>query len=197
MLIKKKYKIVIILFIFAFIFIYTLGTPTYTSYEQEIKTNSLVPVAKWNITVNKINIMDYFDKNLEINDITWENNSTKDNKLAPGSRGKAKIVISPNDTEVAIKYDLKFIDKTVDSSKVLTIINISDDDGDLIKSSDDTYTGFFLLDDIKKGKTKTLIIDLEWIDNEENDEFDTKVGMGEISAEFLTISMTASQYDEK
>ena len=195
MSLNKKARTVITTFLFIFIFIYILGTYTLTSYEQEVKMNSSINLAKWNITVNGSNITDYCEEELEITDITWEGTNTRDNKLAPGSKGTAKIVISPNDTEVAIKYDLTFIDKSVDENKILTITNIKDEDGDLIKTQENTYTGIFSLEDINNGKTKTLTIDLEWIDSNDTNEFDTKVGMGEIEAEFTTINMIATQYN--
>lgn len=192
---NKKIRTILTLSLFAFIFLYSLGTHTLTRYEQKVKMDSSINLAKWNITVNNLNITDYYDKELEITDITWKGSNTRDNKLAPGSTGTAKIVISPNNTEVAIKYDLTFIDKSIDKNKILTIINIRDEEGGLIKTQENTYTGIFTLEDIKNGKTKTIYIDLEWIDNEATDEFDTKVGMGEIKADFTTINMIATQYN--
>ena len=52
----------------------------------------------------------------------------------------------------------------------------------------------YLPDDIKNKKIITLVINVEWVNNEENNERDTLIGSGETEGNFLNLQFNARQY---
>ena len=111
--------------------------------------------------------------------------------MAPGSTGVLDINIDPTDTDVAIKFDLEIIDKNIDPLKILTVSSITDSSNQLIRTGVNTYTGIITLDEISSGTIENIKLNIEWIDNGEDIDFDT---ITDNSEDYLEINFTAMQY---
>lgn len=92
--------------------------------------------------------------------------------------GNFEIVISPENTNVSIKYDITLNEEELGETN-LKIKSIQEIDNgiQLVKTAENTYTGLILLDDINKGIKHKISVEIEWVDNEENSKSDTEIGM--------------------
>ena len=180
----KKYLILVIIIFFGLII-----NETYAIFYSNISKNTKLPIAKWNITLNDENITNTYTNIIDIKNIIWENEYANEKKVAPGSKGSFDIEIDSNDTEVSFLFEISYIDHTIDENKILTVTNIRYDGSDLIKISDNKYICIFPIN----SNYKTISVDLEWINNENNNEIDSSIGFnGEMqTVEFI---FKASQY---
>ena len=171
-----------------------IGTKkTYTSYESTVTDEIKINIADWEININNQNIAKVTEE-IKISNVEWEGEHTNPNTVAPGSKGKVKVNIDPSNAEVAIKYTIKYVDHTKNPERVLTVTNFYLENEELTKIDDETYSGIITMDQIKDGNIKTLIIEVEWINDEANNEFDSAIGSKDKEANFLEIEFTANQY---
>ena len=153
---------------------------TYSKYNSLVKLNSKTNVAKWSVLVNDIDITN--NQNLDLTDFVWDNSlsTAKDNTIAPGSRGYEKLLISNNsDVDVTINItsnDLVDINNNPIENKS---IKVTPSDNDFI---------------IKKGESKTIQINIEWINIEDgsNDINDTYIGKN-FNTIMIPLEINASQ----
>lgn len=157
---------------------------TYSKYNNLVKINSKTNVAKWSVLVNDIDITN--NQNLDLNDFVWDNSQStaKDNTIAPGSRGNEKLSISNNsDVDVTINI----------TSNGLIDINNNPIDNKSIKvtPSENTFI-------IKKGESKTIQINIEWINIEDgsNDINDTFIAKN-FNEIMIPLEINASQVIER
>lgn len=186
--IKRLLKILLILCIVFFCIFYLRFKVTYTSYESETSSDISSKIAEWNIYINDQNITATTSKAVDLGEITWENPNANSKKVAPSSKGKINLVIDPTTTSVAIKYEIRITDKTIDDTKLLTVKSVNDIKNSLIKTSLDTYTGVISLSEIKNNETKTVTIDLEWINDDNVNDLENT------STDYVDLEFTAYQY---
>lgn len=102
---SKKRKIFIISAILLAILISFIGGQTFSKYISEVKGAGSANIASWNFKVN--------DSEEQMQTIslasTMDNYSVKGNKLAPGTHGSFRLKIDASNTEVGIKYQVKFL----------------------------------------------------------------------------------------
>ena len=105
---KKNKKILVI---FAIIFIIAMSFmigQVYAKYTSQIKGQGSADIASWNFKVN--------DKEDQIQKIslnsTINNQTIKNNKIAPGTSGSFKIKIDASGSEVGIGYVVKIENET-------------------------------------------------------------------------------------
>lgn len=193
---KKNYKklvsilIIIIIVVVCFIYLYSKGT--YTIYESQVGGDINPNIAKWNIMVNDTIITTKEITAVDISNINWITDHVAPNKAAPGSRGILDINVDPLDTDVSIRYDIEIIDKTVDSEKILTVNSVTDTLNKLVRTDVNTYTGIITLDDINSGNINNIKLDIEWVDNGEEIDFDVE---NAIKRDYLIINFKAVQYN--
>lgn len=153
---------------------------TYSKYNSLVKLNSKTDVAKWSVIVNDIDITN--NQNLDLNDFVWDNtlSTAKDNAIAPGSRGHEKLIISNNsDVDITIN---------------ITASNLVDINNNLINNKsikvNPSENNFI----IKKGNSKTIQIDVEWVNIEDgsNDINDTLIGKN-FDTIMIPLEINASQ----
>ncbi len=162
---------------------------TYAIFYSRTNGNTDIALATWNIDLNDNTLTSVYNNEVLINNIIWENIHANQNTVAPGSRGHFNIIINPNDTDVAFRFDVSYIDKSIDISKTLTVTNMTLDGVNLNKTANDTYTGVFNLND----SSKTLTVYLEWINDEENNDNDSNIGLGS-EMEETVFNFKATQY---
>ncbi len=191
---KKIDKVLISLFIvFALIFFIS---KSFALLESDVKANARIPIGKWNILVNNTNLGSIQTKEILIDNVMFESNEhTASGVVAPGMKGEATITIDPNGTDVAFLYNITYEDKNTNSNAVLNVTNVSSSDGDLTKTGPNTYTGLFTLNKIRSNKKENVKIELEWINDESNNDFDSLVGTESIKASLINLEFEAIQYN--
>lgn len=160
---KEKRKIILLLIITVISLFYLWHNTTYTSYESEVETNVESNIADWKILING-NLLDGTNETgIDIDNIQWTSEHTREGKIAPGATGIIPITIDPTTTNVSFDYELTILDHTVDENKLLTVTEIENTNGTLEKI-DATYKGTMLLQDIKEGKTEEIKVHVKWED---------------------------------
>lgn len=191
---KKIDKLILVLACLS-IFLFVISK-SFASLESKVDARSTMYVGKWNILVNNQNLNSVYSDDITLDDISWESNShVSDGMAAPGRRGVISFEVDPTDTDVAVKYTITFRDHNDDPSYLLTIRGISTDGTPLVRSGEYSYTGIFSLQDIRNSNTKTVSIDVEWVNDESNNESDSLIGSQSAEARFLYINMEAVQYN--
>jgi len=182
----------VVMFILIFIVTFVLIDIVYSAFFSSTGVDTELDVGVFNVKINEFDIKT--SNKLTLKDIVWENKHANSDTVAPGSKGVFYIEIDPNDADVAFTYSFSFIDRSEDPEKILTVRSIEALDSDLIHSNEFEYTGLFLLEDINNGKKHRIKVTVEWINNEEFNEYDTKVGLGEINPECLEFTILVKQY---
>lgn len=165
----KKWLLLVLLVILLFSFqLFSTYSLFESKIEQEVNSN----LAKWNIKIND-DIVTGDSHLFLIENLVIENGSNvNDNKFAPGSKASFDIIIDCMDSEVSIRYDISInLDEL--ENKEIKLENISLSDGtNLVKTSDNTYTGVISLSDIENGVLKDVKVSLIWNNNEDNNKMD-------------------------
>lgn len=156
----KKYKVRFIVCIIVIIcFLYLGGKTTYTSFESFINGLMQVKTANIALTINGTDVVEgILDNEILLQNLTWTSTYTRSGKISPGSRGTVNLELNPTGSEVAILYEFQFIDKSIDTTKLLNIDNITCD-GQLVRTAADTYSGIITLADITNHSTIHLSFD--------------------------------------
>lgn len=191
---KKKLLILICAIIFI-ILIYEI-IHIYAVFHSEMEANVQLKNGTWNINVNGTQISKGVDATFVIDKIsTSQNEHVENNKLAPGLSGSFNIKINPENTDVSIIYDITLNEeKLTNSSLQIKTIKETEVGNTLTQTGENTYTGVILLEDIKKGTTNTIEMEVEWIDDENNNEEDTKLGSTYDSKLSIPVKVHVSQY---
>ena len=175
----KNIKLLITILALSF-FLFFFSARTYSSLSSTTSRNTTAELAKWNILINNTNISSTYTETVSVNNIDWESDHAINYNAAPGSTGVIHLTIDPTDTQVAIRFDLTVIDHTVDETKLLTIESMTLDGKELVQTAPNTYTGVFTLDDIEAHQTSEITIEATWINDEANNENDSKIAQGEL-----------------
>ena len=189
----KQYRTIILLGLTSLLLVFGIAY-TRSRLVANIDTEQQAILAKWNITLNNTLITQTMSDTIALGNITWTNSHANPQKVAPGSTGIVDLVINPQDTQVSFRYDITFTDHNVDPDVLLTITNMSANGNNLIHTAANTYTGVFPLSEIEQHQTKVITIYISWIDDANNDESDTAVGIGEETGDLIGITFVAKQY---
>lgn len=171
-------KIVALLIICISILLIYKIVQIYAVFHSELEANVKLENGTWNIVVNGTQISTGIEKQFTIDQITTTQNShVKPDKLAPGLSGSFEILISPEDTNVSIKYEITLDEEELgDTSLKIKSIEEIGTGAQLIKTGENTYTGVISLRDIENGIKHKIKVEVEWEDNGLNDENDTIIG---------------------
>ena len=176
---KKKFLVLICAIIFI-ILIYEI-IHIYAVFHSEVEANVQFKNGTWNIIVNGTQISKGVDATFVIDKIsTTQNEHVENNKLAPGLSGKFSITLNE--------------EKLADSNLKIKTIKETQVGNTLIQTGENTYTGVILLQDIEKGTTNTIEMEVQWIDDGSNDENDTKLGSEYNSKLNIPVTIHVSQY---
>ena len=189
----KNIKLLITILALSF-FLFFFSARTYSSLSSTTSGNTSAELAKWNILINNTNISSTYTETVSVNNIDWESDHAINYNAAPGSTGVIHLTIDPTDTQVAIRFDLTVIDHTVDETKLLTIESMTLDGKELVQTAPNTYTGVFTLDDIEAHQTSEITIEATWVNDEANNENDSKIAQGELEPDYLGLDFKAIQY---
>lgn len=191
---KQKIKnVFILLFLVSLLIIYLTSNKTYTSYESLVEDEILLDVANWEINVDGQNIAKS-TREISLKNIEWTSEHTNNKTVAPGSKGVIRITIDPANTQVAVDCNVSYIDHKQDENIILTVTSMYLDGEEWESTEENSYSGIITLDQIKNKEQKHLVINVEWINNEENNEVDSKIGLSESEPNYLKLELTAKQY---
>lgn len=150
---------------------------TYAKYQSSTNVSIKENIARWNIKLNDYDIKSGFSDEISIENFTLEeNDNVKSGRIAPGVVGNFELILDPEGTDVPVRYDISFNEVNLEQIKVISIKQ-KETGSELIRTSNDTYTGVIPLSEIKNGQTATISIKLEWANNDENNETDTEIGL--------------------
>lgn len=171
-------KIVALLIICISILLIYKIVQIYAVFHSELEGNVKLENGTWNIVVNGTQISTGMESQFTINQITTTQNShVKPDKLAPGLSGSFEILISPENTNVSIKYEIILNEEVLgDTSLKIKSIEEIETGTQLIKTGENTYTGVIPLQDIENGKKHRIKVEVEWEDDEKNNENDIIIG---------------------
>ena len=168
----------------------------YAIFYSEVTGNVEMKNGKWVIEINGTEISKGVQKDFVIDQINIDQSEhVKEGKLAPGLSGNFEIQINPKNTDVSVKYEISLNEENLKNSS-LKIKSISETEynNELIRTDKNTYTAIIPLEEIKKGVTNSIKVEVEWENLEENNEEDTKEGSKYQSVLQIPISIRVSQY---
>ena len=125
-----------------------------------------------------------------------EDEHTMPGKISPGLSGNFKILINPENTNVSIKYDIILNEEALENSslKIISIKEIANG-AELIKTAENIYSGVLTVQNIQNGISHEIEMSVEWLDEEQNNESDTKIGTNKENKQFqIPITFHAIQY---
>ncbi|MBP5678875.1 MAG: hypothetical protein J6X28_03510 [Bacilli bacterium] len=171
-------KIVIFLIVaFSIAFLYFGAKGTYTAYESIVNGKVGNKISQIHLKVNGEEL-ESNDNVIVIDDVTWTSTHTRTGKLSPGSTGNFQFELDPTGSEVAILYEIELIDKTVDSTKMVTFQNVTCD-RTLVRTSANVYSGIISLSDIQSSLKTHVTVYFAFLDDgdiegiqEDNQVFD-------------------------
>lgn len=105
------------------------------------------------------------------------------------------ISIDPKNTDVSVKYDISLNQENL-TNKNITIKSITEtkEGVDLVRTSENTFTGVIPLEKIKQGTINNIEVEIEWKDDNLNNKEDTNLGMKEDYKLEIPIVVHVSQY---
>lgn len=193
----KKFKRIYLLYIcIILIFIYCI-IQIYAVFQSEVSGSVNIVNGVWQIKVNNTDISNGTNKEFRVNEIKVQNNEhVKPGNLAPGLSGTFDILIDPTNTDVSVKYDISLNQENL-TNKNISIKSIKETNKGavLVRTDENTFTGIITLDEIKKGITNNIEVEIEWKDNEETNEEDIEIGSKEENYKLdIPIIVHVSQY---
>lgn len=173
---NKVIGLIIFCWIFIICLVYLYSKGTYTLYESGFSTGTDLDIAEWDISINCKDSSGVFKEFVNLNNysarssydlancVNWNNEHVASNKVAPGTKGTVEIEIDPKTTEVAFRYDIDFIDSSIDNNYILTITSVTATDVNFTNKGSKRYFGYFLKNELET--TKVITLNVEWVNND-------------------------------
>ena len=193
---KKKIirKILIIITLFMIFAVAYSLINTYAIFYSEGTGKIRQENATWRIYVNEKNIATNNKFTIDTFELE-ESEHVAPGKIAPSVTGNFYITIDPKNTNVAIKYSIKLnqLNLVNDKIKIVSIEEINQNN-ELIKTDESTYTGIITLSDIKEKKINNIRVKITWLNDEENNKADITMGTIENYKINIPIEVDITQY---
>ena len=175
---KNLQKVLFLLMMCVFALLVYKIIEIYAVFHSEVEANVELKNGIWNITVNETQITTGVETQFVVDQITTtENSHVKPGTLAPGLSGSFVIAISPEDTNVSVRYDITLNQEELGNTnlKIKSIKEIQSN-YELIKTAENMYTGIMQLEEIQNGILHKIQMEVEWVDDGLNNESDTELG---------------------
>lgn len=175
---KNLQKVLIFVMMCVFALLIYKIIDIYAVFHSEVEANVELKNGVWNITVNGTQITTGVETQFIVDQITTtENSHVKPGTLAPGLSGSFTLAISPEDTNVSVRYDITLNQEELgDSNLKIKSIQEIEKNYQLIKTGENMYTGVMPLEEIQKGILHKIQMEVEWVDDGLNNESDTELG---------------------
>lgn len=191
---KLKFCLYVVIIVLTGYMTVTVIQNSYALFETEGIAVVEQKLGKWVITVNDVGVTGTTKEFIVDNFKYITNEYTANNKIAPGGNCYFDIVIDANDTDVSVKYVIDLDFSMMENYAFIETEVIDLTDGDVVKTGIDEYTGILDLEEIKKGQTKTLRVNLTWVNDEANNEKDSELGLVEDSKFIIPVNVRLTQY---
>jgi hypothetical protein len=151
---------------------------TYAIFHNLSSNNSSVKLASWKILVNNEDITK--NKIFPLNEFKWNSTNTKDGMIAPGSVGTVTLRIK-NLSDVTSSINIKT--SILNNNKVIEneALQLTLDDNNFV---------------LERNKSKTINVEIKWLDLENNDDKDTYIGQN-INSLNIKFDIDANQIRKK
>lgn len=188
----NKKNFLILIAIFSMLFLYFCARATYTAYESNVLGSARTNVSGIHLTINgeELGTDALLDNRIILDNITWTNTHTREGKMSPGSTGTFTFELDPTGSEVAILYEIQFVDKVMDDDKILTFNNITSDQN-LVRTGVDTYSGIISLDDAEDSVKTHITVNFSFDGSDDIEGFDQD---DQVYEDFFEINFHALQY---
>ena len=186
--VRKNIKLVLLLIFIVICFAFLLMKTTIGAYESTVGVIAASNMAGWSILINNTDVTVNNPDGIDLNYTITANGGGKHSKAAPGSVLEYPIVIDTTGTDVAVRFDLEIIDKSIDPDKFLELKEVSSQDITIVQTSASTYTG--VITKSRLNEDTELKLKLEWPDDGSLIEYieDTT------DEDYFTINFHAIQY---
>lgn len=166
--INKKLLFFVVAIFFLVLAIITIRT-TYARYVTSLATKSTVELGSWFILVNNQNILD----NSNVSDWVFPsfNENTEyiaEGLIAPASTGSVQITLDYSKVTVPFRYDISFTTDTNTFLEDFELISYSVNGGETIEVTDENPLVSDTISPDDTTRTRTLKLNFEWIDDENN-----------------------------
>ena len=166
---------------------------TYAVFETTGTGTADFSIGSWVINLNSIDISSGQTVSFSINSFTYSDSShTANGVIAPGRSGYFDLILDPDGTDVAVRYDIT-LDMEQEYADNITYY-VTTTDGTTIRTGENTYSGIIDLNSIDNGDVATLRITVEWIDNGSYDETDTLLGLANNPSISIPAEISVIQY---
>lgn len=198
---KKRIKVILLILIL--ILLVLIINSTYSKYAVESQATVSRKIAGWIIKINDTDITvskdgnqgdtnpdDEEDGGITFNitgdDVKWKQDShVTEGNIVPGMKGYFYLRIDPSQTQTALKYTIDIDISSILNEKInFKIIKIAEENGKSLHINNQKEAASIqrikLLDEIKSDddskRLDIIKVELEWINDEKYDKFDTAVG---------------------
>lgn len=187
-------KILTLLTLLSFCILIYFVSDTYALFETKGLAVVEETIGRFHITINDADIMGE-DKSFVVDTFQYEDNeNVTSGKFAPGTRGYFDLVIDPSNTDVSVQYEIIFNFDALADVKGVTA-TVTPMNGDQVKqTTPNVYSGIFPLEKIQMGEKATLRVFIEWTNDEQNNEADSKIGSIKDNAIKIPITVHVNQY---
>lgn len=170
---------------------------TYAKFFTKANITANYEVGKWQIKLNEINI---YSEEGEIVTFTMnaqdavENQNTASGKLAPNSSFYADIILDPEGTDTAVRYDIEINLPQIEKGNLQYEITIENSEKVLTQTAENTYTGIISLADIQDEKKEQIRCLIKWDITEEIEVKEGTIGSTYGEKLEIPIKVTCKQY---
>ncbi len=121
---RSKKKIKNFFIFYTFLCILFVASYTLSRYVEVEQGTSSIDIAKFNVSVNDINVSDGIPVQFNFS----ESSTFLNEKVAPNNSGYFEFIINPDQTEVSLEYEFLFNIDDIDKDFKLAYYEINDDD---------------------------------------------------------------------
>lgn len=188
----KKYLMVLAPFFFLVsIFCFK---EAYSLFESNRVNTSDLTIAKWRIKIND-DVISGSTSEFTVDEVNWQSSSNvKEGKVAPGMSGYFDITIDPNGTETSVQYDMTFDFSNLDSNQFQIDNIVEVDNKPIVRTGEFTYSNIITLDEIEDNETNTIRVYLTWVNDEDNNDKDSELGVVHNNTLEIPVSVDIKQH---
>ncbi len=191
---KTKVKTILYIGVFiSMVFLLSLISDSFAVYETLANGTGNFNIGNWTIRLNDMDISSGQTISFVASNFNYSVSSHIENGvIAPGRSGYFDVIIDPEDTDVAIRYDIT-LDMEQNYGENITYY-VTDLNGTMVRTGESTYSGIITLAQIANGDTARLRIVVEWTNNSTYDQSDTNLGLTSNASISIPAQITVIQY---
>ena len=192
---NKRVKVILWVLVVVFlVFSFFMFADTFALFEDTGLGTADFEIGKWVIKISNVTISEGQSQSIVVDSFVYEQNDhVESGYIAPGTSASFDLVFDATDCDVAVKYDISFNFDSIHYSDNISI-SVSQEEGDVIMTAENTYSGIIDLESIQNGDLITLKVEIEWEDISDYDEQDTALGMVHNNKLRVPITVNAVQY---